>query len=145
MEDQNKNFVLRDDRIDWGVSPINGPAAMVFEEAASHKPRSWHTWNQRSALTPKAPAPLDVSPPNAQTHRPPDEIESATLSPVRKNPCKLSQVLSAGTHRAKKRFGEPISEMRGLVYFLFSHTHKSAPTIEKRPNLWDLMDRNYTD
>ncbi len=46
---------------------------MVFEEAASHKPRSWHTWNQRSALTPKVPAPLDVSPPNAQTHRPPNQ------------------------------------------------------------------------
>ncbi|GGX74619.1 hypothetical protein GCM10011309_25980 [Litorimonas cladophorae] len=53
-------------------------AAAVFEEAASHKPRSWHTWNQRSALTPKAPAPPDVSPPDAQTHRPSNQKMSST-------------------------------------------------------------------
>ena len=71
-------------------------AAAVFEEAASHKPPSSDTWTDGSALTPKVPAPLDVSPPNAQTHRLPNEIESATLSPVRKNPCKVSQVWNAG-------------------------------------------------
>ncbi len=128
METRIDKYVLRKGRVYWGVSPTNCHAAMVFEEAASHKPRSWHTWTDScifceqklhlSALTPKVPAPPDVSPPNAQTHRPPDEIESATLSPVRKNPCKLSQVLSAGTHRAQKKFGEPISEMRRTTKLL---------------------------
>ncbi|GGX61152.1 hypothetical protein GCM10011309_08770 [Litorimonas cladophorae] len=69
---------------------------MVFEEAASHKPPSSDTWTDGSALTSKVPAHSDVSPPNAQTHRLPNEIESATLSPVRKNLFKVSQVLVAG-------------------------------------------------
>jgi hypothetical protein len=69
---------------------------MVFEEAARLSYQLRQLWPQASALTPKVPAPLDVSPPNAQTHRLPNEIESATLSPVRKNLCKLSQLLVAG-------------------------------------------------
>ncbi|GGX72302.1 hypothetical protein GCM10011309_23270 [Litorimonas cladophorae] len=69
----------------WVVNPIHEHAAAVFEEAASHKPPSSDTWTDGSALTPKVPAPLWLSHQNAQTHRPPNEIESATLSPVRKN------------------------------------------------------------
>ena len=42
---------------------------MVFEETASHKPRSWPTWNHRSALVPKAPAQSALSNADAQTHR----------------------------------------------------------------------------
>ncbi|GGX73962.1 hypothetical protein GCM10011309_25110 [Litorimonas cladophorae] len=75
---------------------MRGHAAAVFEEAASHKPPSSDTWTDGSALTPKVPAPLWLSHQNAQTHRLPNEIESATLSPVRKNLCKVSQLLKAG-------------------------------------------------
>ena len=40
MEYQGKDLknVLREDLVDWGVRPNNDSAAMVFEEAASHKP-----------------------------------------------------------------------------------------------------------
>ncbi len=41
MEYQGKEeecFTRR--RVDWFVRPINGSAAMVFEETASHKPQS---------------------------------------------------------------------------------------------------------
>jgi hypothetical protein len=69
---------------------------MVFEEAARLSYQLGQLWPQASALTPKVPAPLDVSPTNAQTHRLSNEIESATLSPVRKNLCKVSQVFRAG-------------------------------------------------
>ena len=62
---------------------------MVFEETAGHKPhKSGHLdmcifCSQKlheSALVPKVPAQSDVSPPNAQTHRLPDQIVSANLS-----------------------------------------------------------------
>ncbi|GGX73625.1 hypothetical protein GCM10011309_24630 [Litorimonas cladophorae] len=42
---------------------------MVFEEAARLSYQLRQLWPQASALTPKVPAPSDVSPPNAQTHR----------------------------------------------------------------------------
>jgi len=41
------------------INPL--PAAMVFEETASHKPLSSATWTDRSALVPKAPAPFWLS------------------------------------------------------------------------------------
>jgi len=43
------------------VKQLHNSAAMVFEETASHKPLSSATWTDRSALVPKAPAPLWLS------------------------------------------------------------------------------------
>ena len=57
-------------------------AAVVFEEAARLSYQLRQLWPQASALTPKAPAQSDVSPPDAQTHRLPDQIVSANLSRV---------------------------------------------------------------
>ena len=45
---------------------------MVFEEAARLSYQLRQLWPQASALTPKAPAQSDVSPPDAQAHRPPN-------------------------------------------------------------------------
>ena len=65
-------------------------AAMVFEEAASHKPPSSDTWTDGSALTPKVPAPPDVSPSNAQTHRLSIPASEAPPVPCPKEPVHLS-------------------------------------------------------
>ena len=77
---EEDSFVLREDLCIWltpialciSLTRITLPAAMVFEETASHKPLSSDTWTDRSALVPKAPAPLWFSHQIAQTHRPPD-------------------------------------------------------------------------
>jgi hypothetical protein len=61
---------------------------MVFEETAGATLELAHLdmcifCSQKlheSALVPKVPAQSDVSPPNAQTHRLPDQIVSANLS-----------------------------------------------------------------
>ena len=62
---------------------------MVFEEAASHKPLSSATWTDRSALTPKIPAPLKFSHLGAQTHRLLVQKVSSYLSHDQKNPCNM--------------------------------------------------------
>ena len=64
------------------------PAAIVFEEAASHKPLSSATWTDGSALTPKVPAQSDVSPSDAQTHRLSEPASEASPVPCLREPFK---------------------------------------------------------
>ena len=66
----------------FGLRQLLGSAAMVFEEAARLSHQYGQRWTMASALTSKAPAHSKFSHSDAQAHRLPNEIESATLSHV---------------------------------------------------------------
>jgi len=69
-----------------GFRQMRGPAAVVFEETASHKPLSSAAWADRSALVPKVPAQSRKSLRNAQTHRLSIQVSDVLLVQCPKEP-----------------------------------------------------------
>ena len=70
----------------FGFRQLRGPAAVVFEETASHKPLSSAAWADRSALVPKVPAQSRKSLRNAQTHRLSIQVSDVLLVQCPKEP-----------------------------------------------------------